>query len=243
MLRHSSKILPKDSVLTNLLHKVRGWLGNSAGVRWKGVSSDYWERRYAAGGNSGAGSYGKFAAFKAEVLNGLVATQGISSVIEFGCGDGAQLKLARYPRYLGLDVSPTAVEQCRNHFPGKTTRFSLLEEYDGEEAELALSLDVIYHLVEDTVFDDYMRRLFEAATRFAVIYSSNRDDSSDTKKSHVRHRAFTRWVEEHQPQWVLRERIPNRYPFVSDNGEGSFADFYIFERMTDASDRGPRGAG
>ena len=32
-------------------------------------SEKYWEKRYIAGGNSGAGSYGKLAEFKAEVLN------------------------------------------------------------------------------------------------------------------------------------------------------------------------------
>src|SRR5579859_8234848 len=57
-------------------------------------SSTYWEERYRAGGNSGAGSYGRLAEFKAEVLNGFVHSRGIRSVVEFGCGDGAQLALA-----------------------------------------------------------------------------------------------------------------------------------------------------
>jgi hypothetical protein len=33
-------------------------------------------------------------------------------------------------------------------------------------AELGLSLEVIFHLVEDDVFDVYMRHLFASATRF-----------------------------------------------------------------------------
>jgi hypothetical protein len=40
--------------------------------------------------------------------------------------------------------------------------------------DLELSLDVIYHLVEDEVFDAYMRSLFAHAGRFVVIYSSNK---------------------------------------------------------------------
>jgi hypothetical protein len=78
-------------------------------VRWKAVrrrrrweaefpgSADYWERRYAEGGDSGHGSYGRFAEFKAEVLNRFVAEQRIESIVEFGCGDGNQLTLASYP--------------------------------------------------------------------------------------------------------------------------------------------------
>src|SRR5438270_10704846 len=60
-------------------------------------SSSYWNRRYVAGGTSGAGSYGRLARFKADVLNAFVAESGIASVIEFGCGDGAQLALSNYP--------------------------------------------------------------------------------------------------------------------------------------------------
>ncbi len=62
-------------------------------------SDKYWEQRYAVGGNSGVGSYGKFANFKAEVINKFVREHKIKSVIEFGCGDGNQLKLANYPSY------------------------------------------------------------------------------------------------------------------------------------------------
>lgn len=32
-------------------------------------SKEYWEQRYAGGGTSGAGSYGKLAEFKAEIIN------------------------------------------------------------------------------------------------------------------------------------------------------------------------------
>jgi len=68
-------------------------------------TGDYWQQRYARGGNSGDGSYGKLADFKAEVLNEAVKELGITSVIEFGCGDGNQLTLANYPAYTGVDTS------------------------------------------------------------------------------------------------------------------------------------------
>ena len=32
-------------------------------------SASYWDKRYLSGGNSGVGSYGKFAKFKADILN------------------------------------------------------------------------------------------------------------------------------------------------------------------------------
>jgi SAM-dependent methyltransferase len=73
----------------------------------------YWETRYAQGGTSGAGSAGRLAPFKAEVLNAFVEQHGVNTVFELGCGDGTQLTPARYPSYVGVDVSPTAVDLCR----------------------------------------------------------------------------------------------------------------------------------
>jgi hypothetical protein len=195
-------------------------------------SKAYWSGRYAAGRTSGGGSYGKLAAFKAEVLNAFTRDKAIASVIEFGCGDGNQLKLADYPSYLGLDVSEDAVSMCRAAFGHDTTKsFKLLSEYRGEGAELALSLDVIYHLVEDEVFADYMNVLFDAASRFVIVYSSDTDENEPGQAVHVRHREFTRWVREHRRDWALEARIPNRYPCKRRFGARSFADFHVYRRV------------
>jgi len=198
------------------------------------TSPNYWETRYAAGGNSGVGSYGKFSTFKAEVLNRFVKERAVQSVMEFGCGDGNQLDLAIYPKYSGYDVSSLAVEMCRRRFAVDPTKsFARVDEYKGEQAELVLSLDVIYHLVEDEVFERYMRTLFDASTRYVIVYSSNTDDNRGYEGSHVRHRMFTRWLTENRPSWALIEHIPNRYPYQGDYTQGSFADFYIYgQRIT-----------
>lgn len=193
-------------------------------------SEDFWEARYARGDNSGVGSYGKFAQFKAEVLNKFVRDENIASVIEFGCGDGNQLMQAAYPRYTGVDVSETAIAQCREKFRGDATKsFLILGDYSGETAEVAMSLDVIYHLVEDAIFDSHMRALFGAATRFVIIYSSNTDDNAGNAARHVRHRKFTDWIEVKGAGWSLDRHIPNKYPYAGDYTQGSFADFYIYK--------------
>lgn len=194
-------------------------------------SKDYWERRYAAGGNSGAGSFGKLAEFKAFVLNQFVAQHSIRSVIEFGCGDGNQLALARYPEYLGLDVSETAVALCQKRFAGDAAkRFCLASEYSGEQADLAVSLDVIFHLVEDDIYDAYMRTLFAASSRYVIIYASNTGDNRLCNAPHFKHRLFTQWVKQQVPDWKLIEYIPNKYPYQGDAQQGSVSDFFIFAK-------------
>lgn len=194
-------------------------------------SESYWIKRYEQGGNSGQGSHDKFARFKAEILNQFVEEENITSVIEFGCGDGNQLLLATYPTYIGYDVSPQALAHCQTLFAGDATKsFRPMQTYAGETAELTLSLDVIYHLIEDDVFDAYIQNLFHAATRFVIIYSSNKDEQDDVVVAHVRHRRFTTWIETHQRDWQLIQHIPNRYPMQDDPTTGSFADFYIYAR-------------
>lgn len=196
------------------------------------TSARYWEDRYRGGGNSGAGSYSNLAAFKAEVLNEFVAANAVESVIEFGSGDGAQLELAEYPRYVGVDISHTALAVTRQKFAGDSSkRFVHSSEVTDEDlADAALSLDVIYHLVEDDVFDAYMRSLFDSAIRYVVVYASNIDALAPSP--HVRHREFTCWIEANRPDFRLLKKIPNLYPFSEKNPQHtSFADFYIFERV------------
>jgi hypothetical protein len=106
-----------------------------------------------------------------------------------------------------------------------------MSEYDGETADLTLSLDVIYHLVEDDVFERYLRTLFGASRRYVIIYSSDSDDNRGYEGTHVRHRKFTRWIQENLTGWKLSRHLPNRYPYRGDYRTGSFADFFLYERV------------
>lgn len=182
--------------------------------------------------SSGAGSYNNLAKFKAEILNEFVREHKVQSVLEFGCGDGNQLSLAEYPSYIGLDVSKTILENTKNKFSSdKTKKFYLVEDFiqsNFPQVELSLSLDVIYHLVEDEVFDEYMKNLFASSCKFIGIYASNKEENY---ASHVRHRKFTSWIEKNAKEWKLYKFIPNKYPFDEKNpNHTSFADFYFYKK-------------
>ena len=181
--------------------------------------------------DSGSGSYNKFAQFKAEILNAFVHEKNISSVIEYGCGDGNQLSLMAYPNYIGFDISQNAISRCADRFANDSSKsFKLVQDYDGEIAELTISLDVIYHLVEDDVFIDHIKRLFDSSEKYVVIYSSDTNENPEGEITHVRHRKFSDWVSKNKPEWELVETIGNKYPSGGGNDGGSAADFYIYAK-------------
>ena len=173
---------------------------------------------------------GRLADFKAAFLNAFIRGNSIASVIAFGCGDGNLLSLLSVTDFTGVAGSPGILDRCRSRFAGRGYRFV---DFDGladvQMAELALSLDVIYHLAEDDVFEKYMRDVFMFATNFVIVYSSNHD--GDAEASQLRHRCVTDYVRRWFPDWSLLALVPNLYPFDPQSPEDtSFCDFLVFGR-------------
>jgi hypothetical protein len=199
-------------------------------------SQQYWEDRYVSGGNSGRGSYNKLSEFKANVINQLIDTMQITSAIEFGVGDGNQLGLIKYPRFLGLDVSKKAIQLCieqYKHDPTKSffsyDQLAFSDQAGFVKADMSLSLDVIYHLVDQPDYETYLTNLFNAATKCVVIYSTN--EELPHFGGHEKHRVFLNDLNRLTNGWKLHEVIENEFS-VRKVGEldGSRANFYIFTR-------------
>lgn len=199
-------------------------------------TANYWEERYHEGGNSGAGSYNRLAEFKAEFLNAFIVEKNIKEAIEFGCGDGNQAEMIHYPSYVGFDISKTAINICIDKFSNDPSKSFFL--YDSRafkdnknifKADLTLSLDVLYHIIEDDLFEKYISHLFNASSRYVIIYSNDFDDRS---ASHVRERKFTEYVAAKNKNWKLIDRVRNKYPYdPKDPDNTSSADFYIYEKV------------
>ncbi len=228
MVKQSSDEYPKPSMLVQFLIRLRQ-------VIFPG-SKNYWQKRYSMGGNSGKGSYGESAKFKSEVLNKFVHDNNISSVTEYGCGDGNQLTYSDYPKYTGLDISPQAIKLCTGLFAEDSFKIFLV--YDPNEietnqqkfsADLVLSLDVIYHLVEDDVYRKYLTNVFNSAKKNVAIYSSNEEVHGVLHSKHVRHRKLTSDIEEWFPAWELKETIKNDNLQSESKGKEPSVDFFIFQ--------------
>ncbi|MED3875751.1 methyltransferase domain-containing protein [Lysinibacillus capsici] len=190
-------------------------------------SKKYWEDRYTDGGNSGAGSYDKLAEYKADIINNFIKKKKIIDVIEWGCGDGNQLGKLSIVNYTGYDVSKTVVRMCKEKYLNDSSKKFI--HFDGnklildEKAEMSLSLDVIYHLIEDDVFESYLYNLFSNSKKYICIYSSN---FNRFHAAHVKDRVFTDYVKRLFPEWRLMEIIENPLK----NQEPTDSDFYFYEK-------------
>ncbi|NVD29028.1 class I SAM-dependent methyltransferase [Parasphingorhabdus flavimaris] len=226
----AARTVRKSPALTTLSSFVNGQRLNVA----FSSSDQYWRERYEKGGNSGEGSYGALSKYKAEFINSFVAEKNISSIIEFGCGDGNQASLFTFAKYTGIDISEKCVESCKALLGKRGYEFIVLEDYLADEVEeafdLALSLDVVYHLVEDEIYNAYISKLFKSSSRYVLVYASN-FNSFDPNLPHVRHREFSRDVELAFPDWTLVETEKNPYEKPHDSKVyGSFAKFHLFEK-------------
>ncbi len=192
----------------------------------------YWQQRYKQGGTSGSGSYGRLAIFKAKILNQFVKNNNIQSVIEFGCGDGNQLSLSDYPLYKGFDISEEAVNICKFKFNHDLSKI-FKTEYNGEKCELGISLDVLFHLVDQEDWEKYIRQLFAASTKYVIIYSCNENAiKGKVYGIHYYPRIFTSFIYREFPDFKFERMICNEYPYDESNPDNtSTSNFYIWKRL------------
>nr|WP_276539763.1 class I SAM-dependent methyltransferase [Paenibacillus polysaccharolyticus] len=188
----------------------------------------YWEQTYSSGKTSGRGSYGVLAEFKAEVVNALIQREGIHRVIEFGCGDGNQLKYMNYGEYLGMDVASSSIKQCASLYASDPTK-SFMVYTPGLwvnrgflQADLTVCLDVLYHITDETDFRATLRDVLHTSTQWVVLYTRLKEQGESGVKT-IQDRNLFHYLFDY-PEFKVHEIIRQRYP------EQSSADFVILRR-------------
>ena len=187
------------------------------------ILDNYWDTRYSNGGNSGNGSYGYLLDFKAQYLNSFIEMNNINSIQDFGCGDGSLLsKLDLTDKeYCGYDISNFLLEDLKKKH---NKQFLHFDDYVDQISDLVLSIDVIFHLVEDEVYKKYMENIQKATGKFLIVYSSNTENIG-LFGNHIKHRIFSNDI-----KMKLVKKTNNRYPYLQLGEKGSFSDFYLFQK-------------
>lgn len=137
----------------------------------------FWEKRYAAGGTSGAGSAGAEAAWKIERIVAAAKAHDARSVLDLGHGDGVIARAVMHAlpgaTYRGIDLSPTAVARCRRAAPGLSFSVGDLLTTPLPRADLVICADVLFHLPTPEAHDRATAVIVAAARKVAVVAAWN----------------------------------------------------------------------
>jgi len=188
----------------------------------------FWNDRYKDGGNSGLGSYGVLADFKAGVINEFMRNNFIDSAIEFGCGDGNQISSIDYPSYAGLDISEAAINLCKNRFKQDSSKKFFVfdpsgyKELELAEADLVVCLDVLYHILEEDDFTNTLDAIFRCSKKYVILYTMLHEPSNQVA-AHIKYRDIYSYTNKYS-QFEVFNVIDQKYPDLSA------AAFIIFKK-------------
>lgn len=155
----------------------------------------YWNNRYEEGGTSGNGSYGELSIYKADIINSFINGHNINSIIEFGCGDGNNLSLYNFKKYLGLDVSEQSILININKYHDDNTKSFILynprffSNQNFITSELVICIDVLYHIVDDEGYFKTLLDIFSVSKKYVILYTSvDAFEKNPYLGGHVKHR-------------------------------------------------------
>ena len=191
----------------------------------------YWDNRYSTAVGAGAGSRGRLYEFKLRTVQRIVDEYKVGSVVDLGCGDGRQLKDLKVKKYRGLDISPKAIDLASEH-AGKGRTYAILNEdsaADGNIADMAISLDVLFHLPKGQ-YEAHLDELFRFAEKYVLIYAPNETGKDKPLRGHM---FFSEFVKDVKARFGVEpiEVIKNEFPVVGKNptANTSYCNFYLFE--------------
>ena len=181
------------------------------------MDTEYWDSRYSSGGNSGNGSRGDHARYKSTYINGIIRSFPIETINELGHGDGYQLSLMEGDfKYYGYDISSFIRNKLIEEYKDNS-RYTFLDSLDTmQKADLALSLDVLYHITDQKEWQEYINRLFELG-KYVLIYAQDMDKRG---QSHVVSRKFTKYID---------DNITTHHMIEREDGWHEDVAFYLYK--------------
>lgn len=183
-------------------------------------SKEYWENRYKNNETSGDGSYKDSARVKADYINTLIKKYNIKKINDLGHGDGNQISLINgFDLYTGYDVSTTVRKKCIEKFESNPSYIFIDDIKKFVHGDLAMSLDVIYHIIEENIYKEYLETLFSLGN-FILIYTVNENLSPSP---HVLFRKFTPYIEDTFTNFRLIDSTPGFYGDVK---------FFLYKKVS-----------
>lgn len=131
----------------------------------------FWDFRYFAAPQlgSGLGSRGDALHLKRSLLAPYMTAISEDSVLDVGCGDLEVLRAMPFKNYLGIDISPRAIEIARGKRPD--WQFANLDIHEiGDHAyDYVVCLDVLIHQSSRDAFEDVLANLLRVARKGVIV--------------------------------------------------------------------------
>jgi len=115
---------------------------------------------------------------------------GKESVYEAGCGDGfgVPILMQEVDTYFGVDIEPSLVDQCKEHYPDcdniEFARMDLTKESPGKLFDACICLDVIEH-IEPNHESFFMEKLCDNLKDDAICFLGTPNISADMHASEI----------------------------------------------------------
>jgi len=146
----------------------------------------------------------------------------IDTVFDYGCGDGNQVSLFKgFKKYYGYDISPYIINKNQEIFKHYDHLIFINNLQEIPKVDLCISFDVIYHLIEDNDFEEYMYNLFYYSKKYVLIFSTNHSNNNKSKP-HIFHRKFTKWINFNVDVNLIEE--------IKNYSLGTNAHFFLYEK-------------
>lgn len=190
---------------------------------------NYWNNRYLSGETSGEGSYGILAQFKADVINDIIDNNDFNTFVEFGCGDGNQLSLMKYKKYIGFDIADSAIKICKDKFNKDINKEfhcyvpENIKSYNIGKADMVVCLDVLYHIINEEDFVKTLDGIFNISDNYIVIYTIIKEPEQIFAK-HIKYRNILEYTKKYL-EFKVVDIVYQKYP------ELSLADFIIYKKI------------
>lgn len=205
--------------IRHILNRLRFAKGDSynAGAFWEHRHARY-QSDFRAVADFSGDAHDRYPKQKAQFLKFLDAAgiklDGGVSCTEFGCGNGFWAKVvleAGARSYTGLDISPTAVENCKQNVPGGVFAQADLggEDYAPQEpVGLVFSIDVTQHIVEEDKLAKFLQNMVAAVRPDGHVvltsYSGFGDGYTDDEKADW----IGKFIKVRKLRWVYAWDLP-----------------------------------
>lgn len=179
----------------------------------------YWEGWYRQGGASGPGSVGALRGWKWSILE---KYSRMNDVVDVGCGDLSFWGTKECKRYIGIDISPSIIEQNRIKCPQWTFICSPAGARQDVSAETVICLDMLFHIMDDKEYIKILQNLTYYSQKFIFIYTWHKNPLA-TSRNHRLYRALL----------LLKSGRPDFYKAFSTTTDGVYQKYRDFSLYTD----------